>query len=220
MLSTQVVLIRHGHTAGNYPGPATRMSGWTDLPLTEQGRHQTQLLCRRLRAGAPFDAIYTSPLQRARDTAQPLVAAGLGLLRVERALGEIHCGEADGLPVGEVQRRFPRHWEANLRQDDADFRWPGGESYREFRERCLGALDAIAAAHPGGRVAVVTHAGVVTQVVGASRGAHPARWELFRVANTALTELTWHAQSALVVSLDDHTHLLEEAHLRPRAACA
>ena len=185
-----------------------RMSGWTDLPLTEHGRYQAELLRRRLEAGAPFAAIYTSPLWRARDTALELYEAGLGPLLVHEGLREIHCGEVDGRPVDEVQRHFPQHWEANLRQEDEDFRWPGGESYREFRERCLRTLRAIAAAHPGECVAVVTHAGLISQVLGALHGLSPARWEPFRPDNTALTELDWCGEHGALVRFDDKSHLV------------
>jgi broad specificity phosphatase PhoE len=207
MTSTRLVLIRHGQTASNGGSPGMRMSGWTDLPLTERGWHQAKLLRRRLEAGAPFAAIYTSPLQRARDTALGLYEAGLGPLRVREDLREIHCGEVDGRPVDEVQRHFSEYWEANLRQEDEDFRWPGGESYREFRERCLRAIRALAAAHPGERVAVVTHSGLISQVLGALHGLSPARWEPFRPDNTALTELDWSGEHGVLVRFDDRAHL-------------
>lgn len=207
MASTRLVLIRHGQTASNGGAPGMRMSGWTDLPLTEQGQHQAELLRRRLEAGPPFAAIYTSPLRRARDTALGLCEAGLGPLRVWEDLREIHCGDVDGTPVDEVQRHFPEHWEANLRQEDEDFRWPGGESYREFRERCLRAIRAIAAAHPGERVVVVTHSGLISQVLGAVHGFSPARWESFRPDNTALTELDWSGARGVLVRFDDKLHL-------------
>lgn len=207
MTSTRLVLIRHGHTTGNGGAPVTRMSGWTDLPLSDKGWRQAELLRRRMEAGAPFAAIYSSPLQRARDTALGLCAAGLGPLRLHEGLREIHCGDADGMPLDEVQRLYPEQWAANLRQDDEDFRWPGGESYREFRERCLGAIRAIAAAHPGERVAVITHSGVITQLIGAIQGASAACWERFRADNTALTEVDWTGERGILVRFNDNAHL-------------
>jgi broad specificity phosphatase PhoE len=95
----------------------------------------------------------------------------------------------------------------NLRQEDDRLRWPGGESYREFRARCLGALRSLARAHPGGRVAVVTHAGVISQVIGHITGAGAARWEAGRPGTTALTEVEWWRGSARVVRFDDRDHL-------------
>jgi broad specificity phosphatase PhoE len=107
----------------------------------------------------------------------------------------------------EVRQRFPALWQANARQDDDDFRWPGGESYREFRRRCLSAVIKLTAAHSGGSVALVTHAGFITQVVGSIRGDRPACWDRHRTGNTALTEIRWTNGSGTVMVLDDRRHL-------------
>ena len=210
MAHTRLVLIRHAHTESNGSGPGLRMSGWTDLPLTSLGWWQVERLAQRMRSGAEaFAALYASPLQRTRDTARAVVPVSLGPLQLEPLLREIHCGDFDGLPVEEVRRKAPELWEANLRQDDADFRWPGGESYRELRARSLAALHSLAARHPGQRVAVVTHAGVISQVLGALAGTSPARWEDFRPGNTALTEVAWSEEGGRCLSFDDRSHLCE-----------
>lgn len=207
-MPTQLVLIRHGHTTSNSREGA-QLSGRTDVPLSERGRAEVRSLRQRLRWEPPFAAIFTSPLQRAYDTASALADAGCGPLHVCAGLQEIDCGVLDGLPLDEVRRRVPDLWAANLRQDDARFRWPGGESYREFRCRCLRAVRAIARAYRGERVALVTHAGVVSQVIGAIEGLSPARWERWRPMNTALTEIEWGWGSGTVLTFDDHAHLSE-----------
>ena len=141
-------------------------------------------------ANAP-DALYTSPLTRARET-----AVALGRLwhlepRVENALAEIHCGQLEGMPIHTIERQYPAVWAQNLAQNDDRFTWPGGESYRQFRERVLTALRAITARHPAQRIAVVTHAGVVAQVMGSIGGRSAAVWELDRPAPLTATEVTW-----------------------------
>ncbi|HEU4631281.1 MAG TPA: histidine phosphatase family protein [Gemmatimonadaceae bacterium] len=206
MPTTRLILIRHGHTASNGTDGA-RMSGRTDVPLSARGRAEIARLCDRLRGTAPFAAIYTSPLQRAHRTALALAGAGLGRVRICAALQEIDCGVLDGVPLSDVQQRFPALWAANCRQDDERFRWPGGESYRELRCRSLQAVRAVARAHPGARVALVTHAGVISQIVGAIEGVSPARWECHRPANTALTEIDWGRGEGVVVRFDDRGHL-------------
>jgi broad specificity phosphatase PhoE len=205
--STGLMLIRHGHMAGNTGALDEGMAGWTDLPLTPRGRMEIERLREHLARGSKFDAIYSSPLSRAVDTARLLVAAGLGPIRLCPELKEINCGEVDGLALGEVQHRFPKSWRENCAQQTENFRWPGGESYREFRNRCVGAICSIAAAHPSGRVAVVTHAGVISQIIGSISGVSPARWELFRPGNASLTELAWRGCSGVVVSFDCRAHL-------------
>ena len=206
MPATSLLLLRHGHTEPN-GGSAPRMSGWTDFPLSERGRDEAELLGARLASGAGFSAIYSSPLVRARATAEPRARRGLGAVISWAGLQEIDCGLVDGWAVDEVQRRFPEHWADNLRQDDDDFRWPGGESYRELRRRCLQAIRLIAARHPGERVAVVTHAGVICQVVGHLRGRPAGRWEAFRPDNASITEVRWSGETGEVITFNERGHL-------------
>ena len=205
------MLIRHAHTAANGgPGARLILQGRTDLPLSPLGRRQVRLLQQRLRDGPGFCAIYSSPLRRARDTAAALAAAGLGPMRLCPELQEIDCGRLDGMALDDVQRSYPELWAANLRQTDENFGWPGGETYREFRDRCVRALDTLASRHEG-RIALVTHAGVIGQVLGALAGTSPASWGSFRPGNTALTELDWSEGAATLVRHDDQAHLTPNA---------
>ena len=150
----------------------------------------------------PFDAIYSSPLSRASETAWVLAGAESGSLHFRAELKEINCGEVDGLPLGDVQRRFPELWRENLRQEREDFRWPAGESYREFRDRSVAAVQSIADSHPCGRVAIVTHAGVINQIVGSIHGLSPAYWEPFRPGNASVSEVVWRDCRGTLASFD------------------
>lgn len=165
--ATHLLLIRHAHTSSN-GGSTALLSGRTDLPLSPIGWHEVTLLARRVR-GIHVDAIYSSPLRRARDTASAFDPEAPVPVQLCPELQEIDCGLLDGLPLTEVKRRFPRYWAANLRQDDGRFRWPGGETYREFRARSLSVIRRLAQAHRGQTIAVVTHAGVISQIIGAIR---------------------------------------------------
>ena len=206
-MSVRLVLIRHAHTEGNGGGEGRAiLQGRANLPLSRRGLHQVRLLERRLRNGVRFAAIYSSPLRRARETAAALTRAGLGPLRFCPKLQEIDCGVVDGMPLDEVQRRFPRVWAANLTQSDELFSWPGGETYRDFRVRCLEAISTLTS-RQNGPVALVTHAGVISQILGALAGTSPARWEAFRPGNAALTEIDWTRGSGTVLSFDDRAHL-------------
>lgn len=210
MRPATLLLVRHGLTAANADGGA-RLSGWTDVPLSATGVEQARRLARRLAAEPPAAALWSSPLARARVTAEIIAGPLLPRLGVHPGLREIHCGEVDGLPAEEVRRDLPELWAANQRQDDEGFRWPGGESYRELRQRCLAALGAIAAGHPGERVLVVTHAGVISQILGAIQGTSAARWEDHRPGNASLTEIEWAEGRGRVLRFDDRSHLAELA---------
>lgn len=184
------------------------MSGWTDFPLSDTGRQQASLLAVRLRTeGVAFDALYSSPLQRAADTARAIAHRCRRPLELADSLREIGCGCVDGMPIPDVQRQFPEYWRENLAQSDENFRWPGGESYRELRDRCIRSMSAIALDHPQQLVAVVTHAGVISQVIGYLHGLNPARWECYRPGNCSLSEIEWRGESGQLLRFDDRAHL-------------
>ena len=151
---TTFLLIRHAmcdpvgrSIAGRAPG----------VHLNELGRAQAERLAQRL-AGVPLDAVYTSPLERARETAEPL-ARRLGLaVRVVEALGELDFGDWTGRALAELDalgdwRRFNA-----LRSITGA---PGGELMLEVQARVVRALEAMRREHPDGRCAVVSHGDVV-----------------------------------------------------------
>jgi broad specificity phosphatase PhoE len=136
-----------------------------------------------------------------------LEQVGLGSIQRYAGLQEIDCGVLDGMRLEHVKRSYPDLWQANQLQSDDNFRWPGGESYRDFRFRCLRAVRTLTRKHPRGRIALVTHAGVISQLVGFLMGASPALWECYRVGNTALTEMDWERSGARLVRFGDQDHL-------------
>lgn len=207
MLPARLVIARHGKTASNESGTGGRMSGWTDVPLSPFGVQQAHALEKRLIEELPGVPIYASPLRRAARSARAVARATGAPLVLMDDLREIHCGDVDGMRIAEVKARYPEHWAINERQEDADFCWPGGESYRAFRTRCILAMDRIASAHAGGTALIITHAGVISEIMGAIYGVSPALWSCFRPANASLTELWWKNGSGALVTFDDRRHL-------------
>jgi broad specificity phosphatase PhoE len=123
------------------------------------------------------------------------------------SLAEIDCGELEGLPLADIRERYPDLWLRNEAQEDETFCWPGGETYARFRIRVMTAVRRIAALHEGERVLVVTHAGVVSQILGSIAGQNPARWENFRPGYGSVTEVLWCGNSGHVARFDDCGHL-------------
>jgi broad specificity phosphatase PhoE len=151
---TTVYLARHGESDWNAEG---RWQGNADRPLTDRGRRQAEELAGRL-ASVPLDAVYSSDLRRARDTAEA-VAAGQGLeVRALPALREVDVGSWSGLSRPEVEERFP---EAFSRWRVGGQGWEDGETYERMTERVVAAVLEIAAAHPDGAVLVVAHGGPI-----------------------------------------------------------
>lgn len=199
---TTLDLLRHAEAEHNVGGASAIIGGGADVPLTTRGRQQAAELAARLSREPPPVALYSSPSRRALDTAAP-IAERLRLSIVhDEALREIGCGEVDGVPIPIVRSQHASAWAANAAQRDPDFRWPGGESYREFRERVVGTIRRIAAAHAGHRVVLLTHAGVISQLVGFCRSVSPACWERSRPRNASVTRLLWHAGQGRIQRFD------------------
>jgi uncharacterized phosphatase len=145
---TTILLVRHGETDWNLE---RRVQGHSDTPLNETGRAQAIVLADKLE-GKEIDAVYSSDLLRAHETAR-VVADRRGLdVEAIRDLRERNFGTWEGLTDEEIFDRFPhaRHGA-----------WGDAETKDEMAGRVLDALDRIALAHPAGRVLVVTHGGPV-----------------------------------------------------------
>lgn len=184
--AAEFLLIRHAHTDA-----AGRLCGSLDLPLSHLGRRQVRALGDRAPRHPAPDALYSSPLRRAREVAEVLGERwGLAPHVVESAR-EIDCGAFEGMPLSDLARMHPDLWARNAAQDDEAFSWPDGENYGQFRRRVMEGFAALARQHPGARVAVVTHAGVVSQVLGVLRGRSAAAWDPDRPDPFTCTAVTW-----------------------------
>jgi broad specificity phosphatase PhoE len=207
--AAELVLVRHADVDCTSSG-VPLLCGWHDAPLSSSGHKQLELLRLRLAAEPGFAGLYASPLQRAFYTASAAPGYLLPHLRLLNSLKEIHCGVVEGLSFERVQAEYGDYWQRNLLQTDENFRWPGGETYRRFRTRVLRAISAISRQHQGQRVLIVTHAGVVNQVLGTISGQSAARWENLRPKNASLTTVRWDDCSGEVENFDDCEHLLAE----------
>jgi len=149
-----VVLVRHGETDDNLP--PLRFQGRRDTPLNETGRAQMRRLASGTQTG--YAGLLSSDLDRAVESAR-IVGGSLGLEpQLDPRWSESHRGRWEGLPMDDVASAEPELWAA-WRATDPAFRFPGGESLAEHRDRVRAALsDALAAEGP---VVVVCHGGTI-----------------------------------------------------------
>jgi broad specificity phosphatase PhoE len=165
--SNEVLLVRHGETDDN---AAARIQGRRDTQLNERGREQSRALAQRLR-GEGVRALYSSPLARARETAQ-IVGDALGLEPIlDERLVEADTGDWTGWTVAEVNAVAAAEW-ARWRRADPGFRFPGGESVAEQAARVRAALADIAAGPLP--ALVVAHGGSIRVIGAIDRGANGA----------------------------------------------
>jgi len=200
---TELILIRHGETDWNVQG---RFQGQIDVPLNALGLRQAARMAERL-ARERVDVFYCSDLLRTRQTAEPAA------LRLELAaapdpgLREQHFGILEGLSFEEVQQRHPHHLAQWLRHDP-DYALPEGESVRSFHARVLGAVQALAARHPGQTLAVVTHGGVLDMLF---RTVHALPLHGPRdcpIPNAGLNRLRAQGERLEILSWADDAHLV------------
>ncbi len=149
---TEIWLVRHGATDWNLQG---RYQGQADIPLNSVGLEQARAMADKL-ATENIVAIYSSSLQRARQTAQAL-ADRVGLpVHTDPRLQEVSLGKWEGQLFTDIHQRFPELI-AERRANPIYFRPPDGETVAEVVERAVAAVNEIASAHPEGPVVIVSH---------------------------------------------------------------
>jgi broad specificity phosphatase PhoE len=203
------LLIRHGESQGNREW---RLQGQREYPVTERGRCQAQAMARRL-AHWQIAAVYSSPLQRARETAAVIADALRLAVQVLPGVEEYDFGEMSGLTWGEIQKRAPALAAAAASRSAEYPHYPGEEGREAFRRRVCGALWGLREAHHGDTVAVVTHAGVIAAFLMDVLGRPYRRPIPFVAENGSITvvetlvQLWPGAPAAVLASLNDVCHL-------------
>lgn len=178
-----IYLARHGETEWNRD---RRFQGQLDVPLSDAGREQARALAERA-AREDLAALWTSPLSRARETAE-IVGARVGLEpAVDDRLKEIDVGDWERRAKADVERDEPEAW-ARFRAGGAGWRFPGGESLREQQQRVVAALDDVE--RRGALPAlVVCHRGVIRCALAHARGRGLETYHEWRVPNAELIRL-------------------------------
>jgi len=156
---TTQILIRHATNDWVRKG---LLAGWTPgVHLNEEGRAQAQALGQRL-AGAQLDAVYSSPLERATETAQAVATLHGLTVQINDGIGEVQYGEWNGQSLRKLSKK--PLWRS-VQIYPSGTRFPNGETLGEMQARVVAALDEIRRAHPQGVVAVVAHADVIKAAV-------------------------------------------------------
>ena len=187
--ATTLLLVRHAETEDNVQ---MRLSGWTDTDLSARGEQQVALLADHFnRHHGHIDALYASPLTRARRTAEAIGALTGHTPILLDDLREMYFGDLDGRPFEELREAYAHLLAADENSEIEDFMWPSGESRSGFTSRVLRVTNSIAHKHPGGTVGVVTHGGLIATLMTHLSGESPARWRKWVVPNASLSEVVW-----------------------------
>lgn len=203
--ATRLIAVRHGETAWNR---VSRIQGHTDIPLNDAGLWQARQVGEAV-AAEGIDAIYSSDLQRAADTARAIGQAAGVPVQLDVALRERHFGELEGLTHDEINTRWPeqaRRW----RGRDPDYGPQGGETLKDFHARCVGALTRLAQRHPGQTVVLVAHGGVLDCFYRAANGVDLSVPRSWTIGNATINRLLYSPDGLTMIGWADDGHLQAE----------
>jgi probable phosphomutase (TIGR03848 family) len=197
---TRFCLVRHGSTdtldreiAGRKPG----------VPLNARGRAEVEALASRL-ANEPFAAVYASPLERTRTTAETIAQRRGSEVALRDALLELQFGEWTGTSFTELQRD-PRWQRFNLFRSGT--RIPDGETMLEAQARSVAVLLELRARHPGERVLIVTHGDVIRALVAYVLGMPLDFYNRLEIAPASICEIELDELGTRVCRLNDVAHV-------------
>lgn len=198
---TRLLLIRHAQNDWVRTG---RLAGWTpDVHLNEEGQRQAEALGERL-ASAQIQAVYSSPLVRAVETAQAVLKHHPGLeLQIEDGVGEVNFGQWTGKRLRQLART--RLWRV-VQGYPSGARFPDGESFQEMQSRVVGALDRMAKKHPHSTVAVFSHSDVLKAAIAYYAGIHLDLFQRIVISPASISIIAVHQTGIQIVRLNDTYH--------------
>lgn len=203
---TRLYLIRHGQSAGNAEG---RFGGHGPTPLSELGKQQAEKTAKML-AKEGISAIYSSDLDRAMQTAEPLAKLLNLPVHATPAFRERHVGVLEGLTFDESRAEYPKDYYALVNRN-INHVISGGESYRHLLRRATTKLNEVMRSHPSERIAIYSHTGAICYLtlylLGAiHRGTKSTPWLI--TSNCGINRFEIRSRSNIrVLALNDTRHL-------------
>jgi len=202
--SSTILLVRHGQTPTTGKLLPGRAAG---LHLAPAGVAQAERAAARIAEIPKVAALYTSPLERARETAAP-IAKALGMTpKVRRGLLECEFGEWTGKELAALMK-LPE-W-TTVQRAPSTFRFPGGESFTEMQTRIIGALEEIRDAHPGEVVVCVSHADPIKAAVAHAMGTHLDLFQRIVISTCSISAITWATHGPAVLTVNSTGGSLSE----------
>ena len=189
-----MLLVRHGLTPTTgklLPGRAT------GLHLSDKGREQAVHAAERIAELVKVDAVYASPLERARETAAPIAAALKQRVRIDKGLLECDFGEWTG---GELKALMKLPEWNTVQRAPSTFTFPGGESFTAMQNRIVGTIDRLRAAHPGGVIVCVSHADPIKAAVAHALGTHIDLFQRIVISTCSVTAVAYGAGAPVVLT--------------------
>lgn len=196
-LPTVVCLVRHGTTPTTGKVLPGRAPG---LHLSDAGRAEAERTAANF-SGLELDAVYTSPLERARETAAPIASATGHSPKVDKGLVECDFGEWTGAELAKL-RRLPE-WKT-VQRYPSGFRFPGGESFHDLQTRLHATISALCERHRGKAIVAVSHADCIKAVVALALGVPLDMFQRIVVSPCSTTVIAYGAEGPAVLTVSSY----------------
>jgi probable phosphoglycerate mutase len=204
---TLVLFVRHGTTPTTGKVLPGRARG---LHLAERGREQAQRTAERIAELGKIAAVYSSPLERARETAAPIARLTKNTTRIERGLIECDFGAWTGQSLRRLMKK--PEW-GQVQRSPSTFRFPAGESFVEMQTRMVGAVDSIRRRHPGRTVVCVSHADTIKAAVAHATGTPLDLFQRIVISTCSVTAIMYSDGGPIVLTVNSTGASLRD--LRP-----
>lgn len=191
-----MLLVRHGSTPTTGKVLPGRAAG---LHLADLGRAQAEVAAERIASLGSVRAVYSSPLERARETAAP-IAKACGL-RVRRSSGLVECdfGDWTGRQIAALSRRSD--WQT-VQRTPSTFTFPGGESFAGMQVRITEAIQALCAEHPGSTIVAVSHADTIKAAAAAALGTPLDLFQRIMISPCSITAISYSPTGPTVLTVN------------------
>ena len=193
---TLLLLVRHGLT----PTTGVKMPGRArGLHLSDEGRRQAEAAAARIAKIPKVTAVYSSPLERARETAAIIAKARNMVVRIDRGLLELDIGRWAGMALKDAASK--PEWKA-VQQHPSGFRFEGGESFTEMQARVTGAIARVVARHQGRIVVVVSHADPIKAAVAHALGTPLDLFQRIMIGTASISAIAYRSSGAAVLTVN------------------
>jgi len=200
----RLLLVRHGLTDHNVD---RRVAGYTDIDLNEEGFRQVEKLNKRL-TDENIDAVYSSDLQRAVDTAKGAVSGRDIEIETCYELREMNFGEAEEMTFAELNEKYP-DLARSVMNVDTGLSFPGGESFAEFAERVRVFLKTLEKFNEDHTVLIVSHGATLKVIICELLGIDPNHWYQMGIDNASLSVVNTYRHRTILNSLNETSYLNE-----------
>ena len=199
-----MLFVRHGQT----PTTGKKLPGRAPgLHLGDAGRHQADRAGERIAALGRAAAVYSSPMERTRETAAPIARACGVRVRTHRGLIEADFGDWTGRNLSALRKLA--EWQT-VQRNPSGFRFPGGESFTEMQTRMTGAVAELVARHPGETIVAVSHADTIKAAVAAAVGTPLDLFQRIVISPCSISVVTYTPSGPVVLAVNSTGDTLTE----------